>query len=208
MSAEHEEHTDDPALGDWGRLDVTTWTLHEQPPAEYTPSADRRARRLFVAHWVLQIAGSVFLLGAVFPALFFEVSTLPPVVLVLGTIGVVAGVVVTDRWHRRIRRGTGVPIAPELVELMGYTAEQVHSHQERFSLLPELEFSGWARHVKRVRARQLSRSGTRTMHQLGQALIPLAEKSAVAGPLRLDTSTGALPPPDRRRLPQTLPRPR
>lgn len=42
----------------------------------------------------------------------------------LGTIAVVAEVVVTDRWHRRVRRVTGVLIAPELVALMGYTAER------------------------------------------------------------------------------------
>lgn len=132
-------------------LDIITWTYDpHQSPAGVDAAHDRAARRWFLAHWILQWAGAVFIVVVVLPSALNIMPTLDPTLLIVGTVLVVVGVIGTRHALVAARRRSGVPVVPDLQPLIAPMAKFfAHAHQVSHTV----EDQSRTHHSRRGRAR-------------------------------------------------------
>ncbi len=120
---------------DSGRLDVSTWTYHAEPPSAVDAALDRRADRVFTTGRVCQWASVVFAVGLLLPALFDLVDL--PLAALAGGVFAFAASLVTGLWHQKLRKRTGLPVVPVLEETLEPFATMMSASREAYELALE-----------------------------------------------------------------------
>lgn len=117
------------------RLEVPTWTYHHEPPATVDPALDRKTDRLFTIARALYWTTGAYVL-VVFPVLAVT-ALASPVVLLTGMVVSFGASLVVGLWHQQLRKHTGVPVVPILVDILEPFSSSMRSFREALDITLE-----------------------------------------------------------------------
>lgn len=159
------------------RLDVTTWTVHDESPAAVDAAADRRARWYFVFG---EVSGWVFVLLLLLVVAAPSVTDVPASALLAVLVvmaALVPAAVVTVLRHRALRRHTGAPVVGDLHEVLAATAVLVAQRREVFGRLAAFTDVDPS---DRAEAARLAKRGFGQLRRLSRHVLRHCELAALA----------------------------